>query len=340
MNFSNSLWKVFVAVVLPLNAVWSATPGQLIKIATLAPEGSSWVKALRAVDEEVRTETAGALGLKIYPGGVQGDEEVVLRKIRVGQLHGGGFGGMGTTLIFNDVLALELPFLFEEYGEIDYVLEQMDEFYTQGYLDKGFVFLGWCEIGHVYLMSQQPVRSAEDIRGMKAWRLDREPITQVLFKKAGVVSVPLTIPDVLLGLQTNLIEVAYAPPSAAIVLQWFTRVKYVTELPINYTVGAFLVNKRDFDRVAGEHQNVLRAVSRRHLRQLSIDSRDENAEAIAVMKANGLEFVAPPEAGIEDFKSLVDETIAELEGKAFSRQSLRLVNQHLGDYRRRRDSSE
>ena len=340
MNFSSSLWKIFVAAVLPIQAVWSATPGQLIKIATLAPEGSSWVKTLRAIDEEVRIETSGSLGLKIYPGGVQGDEQVVLRKIRVGQLHGGGFGGMGTTLIFNDVLALELPFLFEEYGEIDYVLEQMDEFYTQGYLDNGFEFLGWCEIGFVYLMSQQPVRSAEDIRGMKAWRLDREPITEVLFEKAGVVSVPLTIPDVLLGLQTNLIEVAYAPPSAAIVLQWFSRVKYVTELPINYTIGAFLVDKREFDRVAVEHQNVLRSISRRHMRQLSVDSRDENAESLAVMKANGLEFVAPQETGIEEFESLVDETIAELEGKAFSLQSLTLVNQHLGEYRRRRDSSE
>ena len=340
MNFSNSAWKIFAALVLPINLAWSAAPEQFIKIATLAPEGSSWVKTLRAVDEEVRTETFGALGLKIYPGGVQGDEEVILRKIRVGQLHGGGFGGMGTTLIFNDVLALELPFLFEEYGEIDYVLEQMDEFYTQGYLENGFVFLGWCEIGHVYLMSQEPVRSAEDIRGMKAWRLDREPITEVLFKKAGVVSVPLTIPDVLLGLQTNLIEVAYAPPSAAIVLQWFTRVKYVTELPINYTIGAFLVDKREFDRIPVEHQNVLRVVSRRHLRQLSIDGRNENAEAIAVMKAHGLEFVAPLENGIQDFKSLVDETIAALEGKAFSQQSLKLVNRHLDEYRRRRDSSE
>ncbi len=340
MNFSSSVGMILVSVVLPLHPVSSATPGHLIKIATLAPEGSSWVKALRAVDEEVRTETSGALGLKIYPGGVQGNEEVVLRKIRVGQLHGGGFAGMATTLIFNDVLALELPFLFEEYGEIDYVLEQMDEFYTQGYLDNGFVFLGWCEIGYVYLMTRQPVRTAEDIRGMKTWRLDREPITEVLFKKAGVISVPLTIPDVLLGLQTNLIEAAYAPPSAAIVLQWFTRVKYVTELPINYTVGAFLVDKREFDRVPVEHQNVLRAVSRRHMRQLSIDGREENAEAVAVMKANGLEFVAAQETGIEDFQTLVDETIAELGGKAFSLQSLKLVNQHLADYRQQGDSSE
>jgi TRAP-type C4-dicarboxylate transport system substrate-binding protein len=338
MNFSSSLWRALVVITLSMQSASSATPEQFLKIATIAPEGSSWVKTLRAIDEEVRKETSGALGLKIYAGGVQGNEEVVLRKIRVGQLHGGGFGGMGTTLIFKDVLALELPFLFEEYGEIDYVLEQMDEFYTQGYLDKGFAFLGWCEIGYVYLMSLQPVRSAEDIRGMKAWRLDREPVTEVLFRKAGVVSVPLTIPDVLLGLQTNLIEVAYAPPSAAIVLQWFTRVKYVTELPINYTVGAFLIDRRAFDRVAPEHQKILKAVSRRHMRKLSVETRDQNLEAVTVMKAHGLEFVAPLESGIKDFESLVDETIVELAGKAFSRQSLTLVNQYLGEFRQRKSS--
>lgn len=335
MNFSRTLLLLFLSVALPIQVI-GGQPLNVIKVATLAPEGSSWVTALRTIDDEVRQETEGALCLKIYPGGVQGDEDVVLRKIRVGQLHGAGFGGMGTTLVYKDVLALELPFMFDEFGEIDYVLEQMDEYYKNGYQENGFEFLGWCEIGYVYLLTQRPVTSADDIRGIKAWRLEKEPITEVLFRKAGVISVPLNIPDVLLGLQTNLIEVAYAPPSAVIALQWFTRVKYVTELPLNYTVGVFLIDSRTFQRLDVEHQRILRRVSRRHMKQLSIYSRKENEEAIAVMKANGLEFVTPREEEVANFHSLVEETISELAGKAFSRRSLDIVQGHLHDYRKKK----
>jgi TRAP-type C4-dicarboxylate transport system substrate-binding protein len=123
--------RIFLAVhVLPLafGGPSLAEASQTIKIGTLAPEGSSWVTALRAIDRDLRSQTDGELKLKIYPGGVQGDEDVMIRKLRIGQLHAGGFGGKGVSDIFADALALETPFLFNGYDEIDYVLEQMAKF--------------------------------------------------------------------------------------------------------------------------------------------------------------------------------------------------------------------
>ena len=315
-------------------------PEHLLKLATLAPEGSSWVQAMRNIDAEVRQKTDGVVGFKIYPGGVQGDEPVILRKMRIGQLHAGSFAGQGASMVLPDILAMEIPFLFDDYEEIDYVLERMDTFYQKGFEERGFILLGWSDIGFVHILSQKPIRASADIKGLKVWRLEKEPITAVIFAKAGVTSVPLSIPDVLLGLQTNLVEVVYAPPVAAIVLQWFTRVRYLTELPINYTLGTLLVSKRAFEKLSPQHQAILRTVAANHTRAQSLQNREENEEAVEVMEAHGLKLVVPMQEEIESFKQLVRDSIPELVGKAFSNQSFEMVNTHLRDFRRQRAARE
>ena len=334
-----SFFNLSLLLVLALPASTLAQQ-HIIKLATLAPEGSSWLKTVRAIDRAVRQQTSNAVGFKIYPGGVQGDEDVMLRKIRIGLLHAGGFGGQGTSQIFPDILALEMPFLFENYAEIDYVLDHMSAFYQQGYEKNGFILLGWTDIGYVHILSKVPIRSAGDIEGLKVWRLEGEPITEVLFRKAGVTSIPLIIPDVLLGLQTKLIDVVYAPPAAAIVLQWFTRVKYITELPINYTLGVLLIDKRTFARLSPEHQTILRQVSRTQMRQQVLQSREDNQEAFQVMQDHGVELIVPPQDEIQSFKQLVQDSIPELVGQAFSRESFEQVQLHLSNFRQQQVKSD
>lgn len=329
----NSFKLILVLLGLVFAGETNAQPKHLFKIATLVPEGSSWTNALRAIDEELRRETSGAVGFKIYPGGVQGEEKVVLRKIRIRQLQGGGFGGQATSLVFPDILALEMPFLFDDYKEIDYVLDQMDDFYHTGYEERGYVLLGWVDVGFVHILSQKPVRTVEDIRSRKVWRLADEPITEVLFRLAGVTSIPLSIPDVLLGLQTNLVDVVYAPPAVAIVLQWFTRVQYVTKLPINFTLGALLVDKRAFYKLPAEEQALLRRIAHKHMVELTKLTRSENAEALEVMQANGLKLVEASTDDVQTFRDLVTQSEAELTGKAFSTEARDLVQQHLSAYR-------
>ena len=310
-----------------------AQPNHLLKIATLAPEGSSWAKVLRTIDADVRRETNGNVGFKIYPGGVQGDEKVVLRKMRIGQLHGGNFGGQGVSQTLPDVLALQMPFLFDSYAEVDYVLEKMDAFYRQGYEERGYVFLGWADIGFVHILSQEPVATVEDMRAQKVWQLPDEPLTSVLFRLAGVTSVPLNIPDVLLGLQTNLIDVVYASPSATIVLQWFTRAKYVTQLPINYTLGALLIDKRAFAKIPAADREHIHRIARQHMAALNQRNRRENDEAMTVLQANGLSLVEVNPKDVETFEGLVASAEAELVGRSFSREAHEQIAQHLQEFR-------
>ena len=335
--------SIFIGQILLLSWVFSyATPPpkHLLKLATLAPEGSNWVTALRAIDSEVRSQTEGEVGFKIYPGGVQGDEIVILRKIRIGQLHGGGFGALGTSHIFPDIRALEIPFLFNSYEEIDFVLGKMETFYQQGYEDNGYVLLGWADIGFVYILSKQPLGGLDAIKGLKVWRLEDEPITALLFRKAGITSVPLTIPDVLLGLRTNLIDVTYASPTAAIVLQWFTQVKYLTELPINYTLGTFLISNKAFYRLPLQYQKILRKIAHKYMSQQNLISRRENKEALQVIRDQGIESVALPNNEIQAFKTLVDESLPDLLGKALSQESYDHVLKHLKNFRRSHLPSE
>lgn len=338
MSHALTLCKLLVLGI--CTSALAAPPKHLIKLATLAPEGSNWITALRDIDRDLRAETGGEVGFKIYPGGVQGDEIVVLRKIRVGQLHGGSFGALGTSQIFPDIRALEMPFLFNSYDEIDYVLSKMDKFYKRGYEDNGYILLGWADIGFVHILSKRPVASIEQIRGLKVWRLEDEPITDIIFRNAGVTSVPLIIPDVLLGLQTNLINVTYASPSAAIVLQWFTRVKFLTELPINYTLGTLLISVKAFKRLPLEYQETLRQLAEKHMAQQISKSRKDNLEALQVMRNQGIEFITMPDEEVQNFKDLVERSIPELVDRALSRESYEQVKGHLRQLRQSSAPSE
>ncbi len=312
---------------------------QTLKVATIAPEGSSWVKALRAIDEQIQQATEGAVQLKIYPGGVQGDEKVVLRKMRIGQLHGGGFAGQGASIVLPDILGLQMPFLFNDYDEVDFVVDSMNAHLKAAYSDKGFVHLGWADIGFVHILSKSPIRSVEDIRRHTVWRLEEEPITEVLFRLADVRSVPLSIPDVLLGLQTNMVDVVYAPPAAAIVLQWFTRVGHISEVPINYTLGAFMVSARAFDQLAPEHQAALRTISEREMRALSLKTRRDNGEALQVMKDNGLQVTALQDGALDAFRALVRTTRAELVGETIPLKTQERIETLLSAFRQEQDRS-
>lgn len=334
MPFSRTLAAILIWLVLPPTG--AAAEPRLIKLATLAPENNNWMKALRALDVDLRQASGQTLGLKIYPGGVQGDEEVMLRKLRVGQLQAVAFGGLGVSQTCPEVGALEVPFIFRDYEEVDWVLDQTLHFFRRAYERQGMVLLGWLDIGFVHILSQQPIRAAADARGLKVWRLEGEPITRVIFGRAGMTSVPLSIPDVLMGLQTELIEVVYASPSAAIALQWFTHVRYLTAMPINYTPGALLVDARAFAALSAEEQALVLRTAAHHLALQRSQNRKENAEALQVMEKAGITLVTPAPGEVEGFGQLVRESLPELLDTAVPREAYDLVQAQLAAYRQPR----
>ncbi len=244
----------------------------ILKFATLAPEGSSWMKALNEANRELVSRTGGTLKVRAYPGGVMGDDRTVLRKMRIGQIQIAGLTGLGLGEIDQELQVLGTPFLFRTYEEVDHILPRITDRLEKVLEQRGYVLLGWSEIGFIYMMSNKPMSSVEAVRGAKVWMPEGDPVSQAVFEKAGVSPVPLAISDVLLALQTGLVDVIYSTPFGAIALQWFTKVKYVTEVPLSYSLGAVVMTRKSFEGLPDDHQKTLKEIFRKKLVTLNAEA--------------------------------------------------------------------
>ncbi|MDJ0762031.1 MAG: TRAP transporter substrate-binding protein DctP [Myxococcota bacterium] len=262
-----------------------------IKIATLAPDGTTWMKVMKEMASEVEKTTGGQVKLKFYSGGVMGDEGDVIRKMKFGQIHGGAFTGRGLGEISPQERVLELPFLYDNYKELDCVINGLSNRIRQDFEKKGFVLLGWVEAGFVYVFTNKPIHKASDLKGVKMWMWEGDPLAKALFKANGLVPVPLDLPNVLTSMQTGLIDAVYSPPYGVIALQWHSKVKYMLNTKLTFASGAILISKKQFDKLSPEHQKSLLTISQKHCRNLTEQTRKENEEAIAVLKKSGIKIM-------------------------------------------------
>jgi len=311
-----------------------AEKGFVIKLGTLAPEGSSWMKTFNTLNTEVMKKTENKVQFKIYPGGVLGDEMDMLRKLKIGQIQGVALTSGGLSALFKEMDVLQIPFLFQTYEEVDATLKKMDSFFRKGFEDNGYVFLGWSEAGFIYLMSTVPIASVSDLKKAKVWVWEDSPMSKAIFDEAGVKAIPLTIPDVLVGLQTGLVDVVYAPPTGAISLQWFTKVKYLTDVPLVYLAGGVVVKKDIFKQISQSSQNFISESFQQHLDQLKIITRNENRDAIKVMVKNGVKIITPSKDQIDEYKRLSNKAMGHISGQTFSNKVLDEVTSLLESYRK------
>jgi TRAP-type C4-dicarboxylate transport system substrate-binding protein len=325
---------IVIAAVLAAPTASLAAKAELeLKIATLAPEGSTWMNLMHELDERVRAETANAVGLKFYPGGIQGDEPVVLRKIRTGQLHGAGFTGVGLGEITPSLRVMELPFLFRSHDEVVAVHEQLDPTFEASLQTAGFTLLGWAEVGFVYLYSKEPIRSAEDLRNRKVWLWEGDPLAEAFLSAAGVSPVPLPITDVVTSLQTGLISSVYVSPLACIALQWFTRVQYTTDLPIAHAIGAVVVANEAWAKVPEAHRATVLELCRETFAKLRDATQKESAASTGVIAENGVQSLTPDPAAVESLRRLGEDVAVRLTGKLYDQALLDRVRQALAAHR-------
>jgi TRAP-type C4-dicarboxylate transport system substrate-binding protein len=324
------------AMLLIMPSAGGAGEGVVIKMATLAPDGSSWMKTFNVINAEVTAKTKGAVSFRAYPGGVLGDEKDMLRKMQIGQIQAAAVTTGALARLFKEIDVIHVPFLFQNYGEVDYIFKLKGDFFIKGLEARGYILLTWVEGGFVYLLSTVPIASVADLKKAKVWIWNESPLAKVIFDEAGVSAIPLTLPDVLVGLQTGLVEVVYAPPTAAISLQWFTRVKYITDVPLSYTGGGIIVRKDVFKKLLPSTQNTIIEIFRRQMDQLKIVTRRENHEAIKVMVRNGVKIVNPSKDQVAEYKRLSDTAMAHHANLTFSQKIFDDVTAALAAYRKER----
>ena len=323
-----------IVCLLSAGSAIGAEKPSLIKLATLAPEGSAWMKTLTALNAEVLKKTGNQVQFRIYPGGVLGDEKDVLRKMKIGQIQGAVLTASGLSNLFGEMDVLQIPFLFQNYEEVDFTLKRMDPLLRKWIEESGHVLLGWSEVGFIYLMSTVPISSVTDLRRAKVWSWEESPMAKAIFDEAGVTAIPLSVPDVLVGLQTGLVDVVYTPPTGAIALQWFTKIKYLTDVPLAYLSAGMIITKETFQKIPSPFQTILMESCQRHLDQLKGVIRQENQEAIKVMVKQGVKVVTPSKEQIDEFKGLSSKAIEHIRGSSFSKKTLTEVTSALESYRK------
>ncbi len=306
--------RPFAAALCGILLVAAAAPASAVvfKIATDAPDGSLWVSSLRSVAEQVAEHTEGRVTFKFYPGGVMGDDKAVMRKIRSGQLHGAVMTVGGLTRTYTDIQLYNMPMAFRSLDEVDHVRAHMDNTLLEGLEERGFVSFGIAEVGFAYAMSQEPIATLDEVRAQKVWVPDGDEGAARSLESFGIAPIPLSIADVLGGLQTGLIDAVTVPPVAAIVLQWHTQLDHVLDLPLLYIYGTLAVSKRQFDKISGADQAHLRRVMGELVREVNQQNRRDHERAVAVLEEQGLEWHAADPGVVVQWQDLADAASMEL----------------------------
>lgn len=299
----------------------SAAP---IKIGVLAPEGTGWAKNIKKMTTEIKDATKGNVELKVYYGGSQGDEQDVLRKIRIGQLHGGIFTGKTLGEINGDVRVMELPFTFNFNREKALkTMQALSPFFNQKFEQNKFKNLATFEIGQVYFVTQKKVQDLNAIKSLKIWSWDGDPIVNTLFESMNLIGVPLALPDVLASLSTGVVESAYAPPIGIIALQWNTKVKFMVDFPISYSIGAFVITSDAWAKISPADQKLVQEISKKYETEINLGNAKDNEDALAAMKAQKIEFVKFSDADIKIAQGYRQDMIKRLKGKLFSEEAFK-----------------
>ena len=288
--------RVLVAAIVGLVFATNAE-AKILKIATLMPEGSGFVSEMRKAGKLIEQRTDGRVKLKFYPGGVMGNGKTVMRKMRVGQLHGAALTSGPLASVYPDIEIYSLPLLFRGYEEVDYVRERMDRKLMIGLEKVGFTALAISDGGFAYLLSRNAIRRVEDLPKSKVWIPEDDVMSQTALEIAGASPIPLPTADVYTGLQTGLIDTVAAPPMGAIAFQWHSKVRYMTNVPLMYLIGLFTVDTKTFEKLSPGDQAILREETQNATLRLDKATRVGDANAADALRNQGIEFVLASSTG-------------------------------------------
>jgi len=332
----------FITLVMLLFSLSTAVNARTyqLKFATLMPTGTSWSKLLDEWVKEVEQKSEGRLKFRMYPGGVMGDEPDVLRKIRKGQLHGGMFTGYGIGRIYSPARVLEVPFMFKNTDESDYVREQMMPELEAGFKECGFELLGWPEVGFIHFFSTRPITSMADIRKLKIWLWQGDPLGEAFFKAAEIDPIPLSIIDVYtqLSARHGSIDTVYTSSFGAIALQWYTKLNYGSRIPFTNAIGGLVVSSRFYNKLPEDLQQLLKTTGKRLSDDIRLRAREENEKSLSILEKNGIEFMFDwTDANMDEMLGIRDQAAKYLEQTDYiPAATFTRAQKHVKDFRAQR----
>lgn len=307
---------------------------QVIKLGTVAPEGSPWHDALLEVAQQWKELSNGSVTVRIYAGGVAGDEKDMLRKIRIGQLHATALTSLTLIDIVPDIEAITFPLFIRTDRELDYVMDRLAPEFEARLAEKGFKVLTWSTAGWSRFFTKEPVTKPADMRKMRLFIWGSDTAYMELLKDAGFNPVPLAITDLLPSLQTGLVDSFGAPPAAALSFQWFALAPHMTDLAWQPLPGTTVVSMKQWNKISPDLRPLLEQAARKAGTRLQKRIRELENEAILAMQDHGLAVHAVPPEAEKEWKALVQEkAYPAFVGKRFSKAMYDKVRNTLNEYR-------
>jgi TRAP-type transport system periplasmic protein len=264
----------------------------LIRAATLAPKGSAWMRVFDAWNNSLKTKTNQALGFHFYPGGAQGDERDLVRKMRANQLDAAAITTVGLGQIVKSAMVLQAPGLCHSYKRIDAVRSQLAAEFDAEFDKAGFKLLGWGDAGQGRIFSNRPIRTPADMKHTRMWTWKDDPTWQSVLTAAGVTGVPLGLPEVYPALRTDRIDAFPGTSIAAVAFQWFTKAQYVTAEPRGIVIGAIVMTNTKFKSLSPAHQQALVETGRDAEKALTIAIRKDDEKAYKAILDRGVKSVS------------------------------------------------
>ena len=287
----------------------------LIKMGTVAPDGSPWHQILQQMGQDWTKISGGKVTLRIYPGGVLGDEPDMIKKMRIGQLQAVALSGSGLSRLEPAVACLQIPMMIESYAELDYVRDRIAPRLEKLLEEKGYIVLNWGDAGWVHFFTKRPATKLDDIRKMKLFTMAGDPDALELYQSAGFRPVPLATTDMLPALQTGLIDAFDVPPLLAMLNQWFGVANHMIDLKWAPLVGATIVSKQTWERTPEQVRSQMFEAARKSGDRLRGEIRKMGDDAVTEMKKRGLRITTPDAATLAEWRREVEEAYPKLRGR-------------------------
>jgi TRAP-type C4-dicarboxylate transport system substrate-binding protein len=320
---------------LVLGAAAQAAPAPvLVKMATLVPDGSSWHLILKETAEQWKTLSGGRVNVRLYAGGVAGDDPDVVRKMRLGTLNAGVLTSVGVAEIDSSVYALGVPLMYDSYEEVYYVLEKMRPTLEARLEAKGFVVLNWADGGWVHFFTQSPVATPDDLRKLKlfSWAGDSEAVE--VWRSAGFNPVPLPATEIATALQTGLVNALPSPPQVAVISQYYTHARNMTDLRWQLLLGATVISKSTWEKVPADARPALLEAARANGRRLQAEVRKSGEKDVESMRKRGLNVVAVNAAARAAWQKTTESLYARIRGKLVPADAFDMALRFRDEYRK------
>ncbi len=298
-----------------------------LRIATVVPEGSTWVKSLQNLDKEIRRTMN--IQLIVYAGGTAGESKAIMEKIKYGQLDGGGFIGSSLGEICPKIRIMDIPYQYHSLEEWKHVFKNIRSELVEDFEKANFMVLGWGYGGFVDLYSKQPIRTLGDFQSAKIWFSTGDPMMEAIFRELKIQGIPLETSAIFPALQTGLVNCVYNTPYGLMAIQWHTHVRYCTKYPIINPLGAVVITKAAYEKIPARFRNLFLRTCKKHFSTLGEDVEEKNIEAMKDLEERfKIQMIAPDPAWLEETmrcgKKVGEEQIDKLYSKDFYHRVLKI----------------